>query len=301
MTFKKNMPPLSEDLDLHLRLLTCLNKFPNLRSQMPPAWPSDPQLNITVAQMKLFMRKRKGHWVINLPLALHNIEVNQNPRVTKLFFSIISKLDSFCADFISRGIPKAQKFIDPIWTDNWNLRDSRMFAIVAEVYFTYFLTSIGFVVKEFEKPYNALINNKSADILFDFKGTDTYVDIKTPKTLRWYFFKSTLRKDIVNTALKNMNEEFQNLPPNAYGVIAHLYRPLDRTGRWFKYKNDALDIVKHPTDLNKFSHIYWIKPVHHISGRELQLFDNTMNFSFQLLKPFWKRWWLIFLSTIGKR
>ena len=93
-----------------------------------------------------------------------------------------------------------------------------------------------------------------------------------------------------------MNGEFAQLPKNAIGMIAFLYRPLEYTGRQFYYGNSALDIVKHPTDNNKFAQVYWAKPVLTVTGRHYQVFDNTLNFATFLLKPFWRRWWLILKS-----
>lgn len=281
------------DADLWVLLNTSLSKYPNLHSLMPVGWPSNPTYNISLQRLSEYMENREGEYVINLPLILFNLEVNPHKPFTDLFSSIMNKFESFCVDFIASGVPNADKIIDPIWTDNWNLHDSRFFAVVAEIYFSYFLKQKGHQIKEFEKPYNPLMGSKNADILFAHQGRDVYLDIKSPKSLDRIWFNKQLRTRIEKTALNNMNKEFQHLDPKNFGVIAHIYRPLRSTSRWFKYKNMALDIVKHPTDVNKFSHIYWIKPVFTVTGRDLVVFDKDFDFSPYLMKPWWKRKFLI--------
>ena len=281
------------DSDLWNLLNVAISKYPNLNALKPIGWPSDPKYDITRAKLSNYMNGRRGEYVINLPLILFNLEVNPHMPFVTLFSSIMKALDLFCVDFISAGIPGADKTIKPIWTDNWSLTDSRFFAVVAEVYFTYFLKSKGYTAKEFERPYNPAMTGKSADILFDFNGKDVFLDIKSPKSMDRIWCKRQMRRKIEDVAHTNMNNELQHLLPGSYGIIAHLYRPLGPASRWFKFKNSALDVVKHPTDQNKFSQIYWIKPVFTVHGRDLVVFDNTLDFSQYLMRPWWKRKFLI--------
>ena len=264
---------LEEDVALHSALLETLNLFPFLLQTKPSSWPSG--MKISQVKLREYFEKREGDHVINLPLMIHNATFNKNAEVKALFSAMLAKIDWFCVEFIQKNIPGAGKLVAPVWRENWDFHDSRIFNALAEIYFTDFIQMVGFHVEGFERQYSP-DSGKTADILTSHNGNKIYIDVKNPLIANSFSSKEELRNRIISDANAAMEKEFQFLSEDALGMIALIYRPFGEAASFFQVgDHDTLAIVQREGHTNQFAEVYWIKQVFNEKGRDLMLFNHN--------------------------
>ncbi|HEX7673762.1 MAG TPA: hypothetical protein VF412_06300 [Bdellovibrio sp.] len=262
---------------LHEHIRISLKKYPELRAQIPAAWPAHTKYDITDKRMKAFQQDRlnKNLEGMNMVLMLHNLEsFSTNRKSKEVFSSIFEAIEWFCKEMI--GKPGAKTIIEPLWTSSWD--PLRFWGVVSEIFYTKMIVSNGFQIDGFDRTITG--STKTADIATIWKGTKTWIDIEALALKTISGSDADFRKLVEDRANKKMNDKFSAIDPNDLGVVASIYRLTNKENlSKFKYLNDATKPVGGPTK-NVGTNIYWLVVGKHIEpsegeGYALHLVDRT--------------------------
>lgn len=261
-----------------------LNRFKNLRTLVPPAWPRDPKYNITCSDLKAYAEKRQEkYWEhMNFPFLLYNLfglKADKKFKPLEVYESMVELLDNFSK--LYGHLPGAKRILEPLWNDAWNV-EPRLWGVLSETALTLFLGKGDFEILGFDMKINT--SPKTADIKTIWNGKVAWIDIEACSLTKDIDGDdSNVRCLIESRAKKKMDKKFESVSDDQYAIIASIYRPGANNISKFKYQSEALKPVA-GNRINVLAHVYWL-----ITGRwqtdrhHMALIDHS-TFTTQLIE-----------------
>lgn len=265
---------------LHQLLKTELEKYLELSSIAPQEWMKS--IGISVDKLLQFSNKRKDHFRINLPIVLWTARDPQaEPEGLEFCNCVLNKFDDFLTKH--KELNGAKEKILEIFKSDWNVDDSKLMSMLAEVTAVELLhnkcdmTIVGFDTPLWKAKKG--INPSNADIKLMWEGKEVFVDVKSPTLTDLNLNSDGFRDKFSEFSKIDFLEKFgKHEKKNVHRVLMYIYKYKEEQEILFTNSADHLKPIRidHKSGDKGLAQIYWMKLVSFKDGsRGIYLLDTN--------------------------